>query len=237
MTAQAQATAEHRARFVAKVRSLTEPVKGSTRQRVAAEAITLFARKGYGGTSMREIGAAVGMQAASIYGHFPLGKKQVLADGLLDILDDFLVHVVEPVTHGRTPVDELTDVVTRHVTWRLEKGDMSLAWDAAHFGLGMDEVLGDGQMAELVEAVDRYRDYLVALCAGIGDPGEAPGNARAVLSLCDTSDRLRVSPDEAVSDVIERAVRLALRCCGTPGQSRQHDDAAGSPEKHASRNP
>lgn len=206
--------AQRRQDFAAQVRSLTDPVKGSTRQRVAAEAITLFARKGYGGTSMREIGAAVGMQAASIYGHFPLGKRQVLVDGLLDILDDFLVSVVEPVPDGLPPAKELVEVVTRHVTWRLTKGDMSLAWDAAYFGLGMGDVLGSEQLASLSTAVGHYRDYLGALCGALGVPEEADGVARAVLALCDTCDRLRTSPTESSDEVVARVVTLVLRCCG-----------------------
>lgn len=215
MTARLTDATTRRQRFTTQVRALTDPVKGSTRQRLASEAMTLFARKGYGGTSMREIAAAVGMQAASIYGHFPLGKRQVLMDGLLDILDDFLVHVVAPVRTDQDAADELTDVVSRHVTWRLDRGDMSLAWDAAYFGLGMTDVLEDNQMAELTAAVDSYRAYLASLCAALGDPAEAEGTARAVMSLCDTCSRLRTHADEPDAAVVERVVSLALRCCGT----------------------
>lgn len=214
MTAEVSPASDRRERFATQVRTLTDPVKGSTRQRLASEAMSLFARKGYGGTSMREIAAAVGMQAASIYGHFPLGKRQVLMDGLLDILDDFLVHVVAPVAPDQNPHDEFVDVVTRHVTWRLDRGDMSLAWDAAYFGLGMSDVLEDDQMAELTAAVDSYRAYLASLCAALAGPEEADGTARAVMSLCDTRSRLRTHPDEPDAAVVARLVRLTLRCCG-----------------------
>lgn len=207
-------THARRAHFTSQVRALTDPVKDSTRQRLATEAMTLFSRKGYGGTSMREIAATVGMQAASIYGHFPLGKRQVLMDGLLDILDDFLVCVVAPVATDQGPREELVDVVTRHVRWRLERGDMSLAWDAAYFGLGMTDVLEDAQMAELTAAVESYRSYLVSLCAALGDPAEAEGTARAVMALCDTCSRLRVRADESDDAVVARVVRLCLLCAG-----------------------
>lgn len=221
MTEQLPDPGARRAQFEARVRRLTDPVKGSTRQRLAAEAMTLFARKGYGGTSMREIAATVGMQAASMYGHFPLGKRQVLMDGLLDILDDFLVHVVAPVSPGRSAHDELVDVVTRHATWRLRRGDMSLAWDSAYFGLGMTDVLEADQMAELTAAVDAYRDYLASLCAALDGEGagDADGTARAVMSLSDTCSRLRTRPDEPDADVTDRLLRMVLRCCGTEPRS------------------
>ena len=47
-----------------------------TDSRILVESIQLFAAHGYAGTSMRQIAAAVGIQAATIYSHFP--SKQVI---------------------------------------------------------------------------------------------------------------------------------------------------------------
>ncbi len=46
------------------------PPKISTRDRVRREAADLFARRGYGGTSMSEIAERVGIRKASLYSHF-----------------------------------------------------------------------------------------------------------------------------------------------------------------------
>lgn len=47
-----------------------------TKDRIIQEALKLFAAKGYDGVSMRQIAAAVGIQAASLYSHYA-GKESI----------------------------------------------------------------------------------------------------------------------------------------------------------------
>jgi AcrR family transcriptional regulator len=49
----------------------------STRERILAEALNLFAQHGYGGASMRELARSVGIRESSLYNHFP-GKAAIL---------------------------------------------------------------------------------------------------------------------------------------------------------------
>jgi len=49
----------------------------STRERILAEALNLFAQSGYGGASMRELARRVGVRESSLYNHFP-GKAAIL---------------------------------------------------------------------------------------------------------------------------------------------------------------
>ena len=58
--------------------------RGLRRGEILAAAAALFARKGYHGVSIDDIGAAVGMSGPGLYRHFP-GKEAVLAEMLLDI--------------------------------------------------------------------------------------------------------------------------------------------------------
>jgi len=53
-----------------------------TRERILAEAAVLFARRGFHGTSTRDIAGAVGVRQPSLFHHFPT-KQSVLAE-LLD---------------------------------------------------------------------------------------------------------------------------------------------------------
>jgi len=51
----------------------------STREDILNESLDLFAKKGYHGTSMREIAKAVGIKGSSIYNHFS-GKEDIFSE-------------------------------------------------------------------------------------------------------------------------------------------------------------
>jgi len=51
----------------------------STREEILNESLDLFAKKGYYGTSMREIAKAVGIKGSSIYNHFS-GKEDIFSE-------------------------------------------------------------------------------------------------------------------------------------------------------------
>jgi TetR/AcrR family transcriptional repressor of nem operon len=53
-----------------------------TRKRIIAKAAALFNRKGFGGCSMQDIGAATGLEKGSLYSHF--GTKEELAAEAFD---------------------------------------------------------------------------------------------------------------------------------------------------------
>jgi AcrR family transcriptional regulator len=58
--------------------------RGERRAEIRAAAAALFARRGFHGVTIDDIGAAVGLSGPGIYRHFA-GKEAVLADMLLDI--------------------------------------------------------------------------------------------------------------------------------------------------------
>lgn len=58
------------------------PTETSTRDAALDAALELFARKGFEATSVRDIAAAVGVKAPSLYKHF--GSKQEILDALVE---------------------------------------------------------------------------------------------------------------------------------------------------------
>ncbi len=54
----------------------------STRERILREASEMFVRRGYSGTSTRDIAAAVGIRQPSLFHHFP--NKAAIADELME---------------------------------------------------------------------------------------------------------------------------------------------------------
>ncbi len=63
--------------------------KRNTRERILEAAIDLFAERGFHATSMRALAAAVGIQAASLYAHFP-SKKAILQAILEEYRDEIV---------------------------------------------------------------------------------------------------------------------------------------------------
>ena len=62
-----------------------DSTKTSTRNRILIAAADLFAQKGYAETTVRELSAAIGVKASSIYHHFP-SKSAILKT----LLEDYL---------------------------------------------------------------------------------------------------------------------------------------------------
>lgn len=56
----------------------------TTKERITEEALTLFAEKGYKGTSVKNIADAVGIKDASLYNHFK--SKQEIFDSIVELI-------------------------------------------------------------------------------------------------------------------------------------------------------
>ncbi|MHA6624072.1 SACE_7040 family transcriptional regulator [Pseudonocardia sichuanensis] len=65
------------------------PPAGSRREQILAVAAQLFARRGFHGVSIAELGAAVGVSGPALYRHFP-GKEALLAEMLVGISEHLL---------------------------------------------------------------------------------------------------------------------------------------------------
>lgn len=203
---------EHLLRLLFHVRDVERPDPESTRGTITAAAIALFTRLGYGGTSMRAIAAEVGIQAASIYAHFPRGKQQILHEGLRDIYNDFLQHVTATLDPDMSHERQLSTLLERHVVWQLNAGEKALAWDAAYGGLGVYGVLDQAQLAEISGLHDLYHHYLQSLFAAVYS---APASARlseAAVLLCDNAYRFTsagATPEQTAETIRDMALRIA----------------------------
>jgi AcrR family transcriptional regulator len=69
--------------------SRTRTRRGLRREEILAAAAALFARRGFHGVSIDDIGSAVGMSGPGLYRHFP-SKEAVLSDMLLGISQQLL---------------------------------------------------------------------------------------------------------------------------------------------------
>jgi AcrR family transcriptional regulator len=178
------------------------PVRGGddTDARILVESIQLFARRGYAGTSMREIAAAVGIQPASIYSHFG-SKQQLLADALDDVLYQFHSFILDATIPGGQPREQLRRVVGQHVRWQLGSphvaGSWDVLWEIEAVAGNVDEQRRDALTARR----ELYHVLLSALVAALrpGDPNPRL-RADAIACLCDRAGSwgpaLETVPDE-----------------------------------------
>ncbi len=192
------------------LRSVEDKRGGGTRDLIVAFAMSEFARRGYAGTSMRQIAAGCGIKAASLYAHFPEGKQQLLREGLRDIYDEFLAYLVAPLREGMDDATALRTVVQQHIRWQLAEGDKAMAWDAAVQQFGVADVLDEDTIDRVRAHQALYHSYLQAL---VKSSGAEPANDRttAVVALCDQArrwvDRAR-DLTEQQNEVVERVWAL-----------------------------
>ena len=85
-----------------------------TRQAILDAALALFADKGYFGTSLRDVAAAVGVRESALYNYFP--GKEALFNALLDaesaLKNEQLAVILDaPIADGRALLARLTEFV------------------------------------------------------------------------------------------------------------------------------
>ncbi len=194
------------------------PSDSTTRDRVLRVATRLFAGRGYGMTSMRDIARAARIRAATLYHHFR-SKDDLFVDVLdrqQDRLRDIMNTVLAEHSDFRTQISEM---VKRSFDYHLKNPD--LAW------LGIRAALGDGlqrpylpRWLGIVEVLLRPREtkgeikeidpalFLITAGAVIHHHVVARESYRELmgkrLSAAETDDRVR----EHVAQVILRSLGL-----------------------------
>ncbi len=92
----------------------------TTGPKIRDMALRLFAQQGYAATSMRQIAAAVGVQAGALYLYTP-DKQALLFELMRDHLNDLLSTWTPP---GGGPMAELEDFARHHIRYHLDRPDL-----------------------------------------------------------------------------------------------------------------
>lgn len=170
-------------RLVMATRQNTRATGNQTQTRILNDAIRLFAVRGYGGTSMRDIASAGGIKAASIYEYFSC-KEDLLHASLLEVLDRFHDHVLEGLDIDSAPEDQLQRIVEHHLTWQLGHADIAGAWDILADDQRASEILSPQAREDLERKRTLYYRVVAALVEA-AFPGPAAGaRAAAIIALC-----------------------------------------------------
>ncbi len=107
-------------------------MRKSPNRKILDKARTLFWRKGYISTSMRDIAAAYGCKPANIYNFFP-NKEEIL----FEVLREEMEEILSPIKHleeddGTSPVEQLRLVISSHLKLTLSyRRSAKLLFDVA----------------------------------------------------------------------------------------------------------
>jgi AcrR family transcriptional regulator len=93
-----------------------------TARDIRAAAMRLFAEHGYAAVSMRQIARAVGVQAGALYLYTP-DKQSLLADMMIEHLEDLLAAWQDAGPPGGTPRARLEAFVRFHIRYHLARSD------------------------------------------------------------------------------------------------------------------
>ena len=93
------------------------------REMIVAAATRLFHERGYRGTSIEDIGAAVGMTGPAIYRHFA-SKEAILAELVVRSFERAERDVFGAVHGARSPREGLAEIVRRTVVHAIEETDL-----------------------------------------------------------------------------------------------------------------
>ncbi|MGW3963003.1 TetR/AcrR family transcriptional regulator [Amycolatopsis sp. NPDC005003] len=191
----------------------------SSRERVRAAAVKLFATKGFHGTGIRDLAQEAELSSASLY-HYMGTKEDLLAEIMHTALNRLLAAAREVTADGGDPVQRLRTLVALHVLAHAAGPEETRVVD--------NEV--DMLSPAVREPVVALRDTYERLWAAAIDDGVAAGVFRvehpavtrlALLEMCSGvarwySPRGPLALDELAEHYAELASR-ALGCTSPPG--------------------
>jgi len=103
---------DHRKHILARVKAPAAAV--STRNRIDSGAAQLFVRKGYDGTSMRDLARNLGLRPSSIYGHVK-SKQELLFRVMERLMDEVLARANEALSTVGEPQDLVRRLVVTNI--------------------------------------------------------------------------------------------------------------------------
>jgi len=135
---------------------MSKKVKTNKRQLILDEAAKLFKERGFAGTSMRDLGAQVGMEAASMYNHIN-SKDEILETICFYVSNTYISHLTEIENTAASYVDKIKALIRLHIRLMVEDGA------AVSVGNNDWKYLTGDKLAEFKEARKRYERGFAAL--------------------------------------------------------------------------
>lgn len=194
--------------------------RSDTRARLLAAALERFARNGFAETTMRDLGADVGIRAPAIYAHFS-SKEEILGLALVWSMDDFNEAVLSSGEDDLDAIERLRRILGRHINYQIENPIVARAFDVLASSKILDRL---GQTQYQADVNKRLKVYVSTVRQLIRDITEQYSGhidarlaAHAITTMYDQVGRWYQAGDDS-GDVIETYwsfVRAILHLDGT----------------------
>ncbi len=179
-------------------------------------AAQLFAARGYGATSIDDIGAAAGVSGPAIYWHFA-GKQALLAAMLTDVSQQLLAGGRECVAVAADAPSALGALVQMQVRFALDHPDLIVV-----HGRGLGQL--NDQQAHTVRALQRQFGVGWVAAPGRCYPNVARARAtaavQAAIGLINSTPHTGSLQPRTLSPMLRDMALAALHAVGTPGDAR-----------------
>lgn len=182
----------------------------SRRQQILDIAAEEFARRGFHGVSIADLGRACGVSGPALYKHFD-SKQAILAEMLVSISDELLSVGQSRAAAAGDDAAALAALIDWHITFALEHPALIIVQDRDWDSLPPDaaERVRDTQL----KYVDLWVGVLRRLQPDLGRR-EAQARAHAAFGLINSTPRSALLPKDAMRDVLGGMALAALRDVG-----------------------
>jgi AcrR family transcriptional regulator len=145
------------------------------RRRVMEAAASLIAEKGYHETSMRDIAAALGMSAASLYHYFP-GKEDLVVALQRECFDDLFSRARQKLDGVTDPTERIYAFIQNHMVFFVE--NIALIRVLLHEDMGLSK----GNRDEIRHYKQEYMSFAETILREVPrDAGAPPIDPRIVV--------------------------------------------------------
>lgn len=178
----------------------------SRKEQILSTAAELFARNGFHGVSVNEIGAAVGISGPALYRHFA-SKDAMLAEMLVGISHELLDTGLAKAGAAQSPQQALSALVDWHIEFALHNKALIVIQDRDWGALPHD---ARNQVRTLQRAyVDLWATHLRAVAPGIADD-TAHAMVHAAFGLLNSTPRSARVDDDQMADLLHRMALAGL---------------------------
>lgn len=176
------------------------------RDEILERAAELFAKRGFHGVSVTDIGAACGISGPALYKHFA-GKDAILAEMLVDISEELLTEGSRRVAAAPDPGAALIALVDWHVGFALEHRPLIVVQDRDWSSL--PETARERVRTLQRDYVDLWAGQLTELTGA--DRAWARARAHATFGLINSTPHSALLPDADMRELLREMALAALR--------------------------